>query len=188
MFQFNLSLRKFILISKNHIMNLKSILIALFLISGVTLSSQTQNRKIYDEKAGDNVLIGKCNRKGLKTGNFGFNFIAKYKEYNPSASVIEKIKEHLNGVTITVVLGTWCSDTELQLPRFFKIMDLANFNEKNISLIGVDTKKQTYITDISDLEIKLIPTFIFYRDGKEIGRIVESPKRSLEKDILKKIK
>jgi hypothetical protein len=67
-------------------------------------------------------------------------------------------------------------------------MDMVNFNEKNISLIGVDTKKQTYITDISDLEIKLIPTFIFYRNDKEIGRIVETPKKTLEKDILKKIK
>ncbi|MBE9481832.1 MAG: thioredoxin family protein [Bacteroidetes bacterium] len=169
-------------------MNLRNILIALFLISGVALYSQTPNRKIYDEKAGQHVLIGKCNLKGLKTGNFGYHFNIEYKEYIPNASVIEKIKEHLDGVTVTVVLGTWCSDSELQLPRFYKIMDMVNFNKKNISLIGVDTKIQTYITDISDLEIELIPTFIFYRNGKEIGRIVETPKKTLEKDILKKIK
>lgn len=32
--------------------------------------------------------------------------------------------------------------------------------------------------------IKKIPTFIFYRNNKEIGRYIEYSKKSLEKDIL----
>jgi hypothetical protein len=33
-------------------------------------------------------------------------------------------------------------------------------------------------------DITNVPTFIFYRNGKEINRIVESPVISLEKDML----
>jgi hypothetical protein len=35
------------------------------------------------------------------------------------------------------------------------------------------------------LNIFKVPTFIFYKDGKEIGRYVEYARVSLEKDILK---
>jgi hypothetical protein len=31
----------------------------------------------------------------------------------------------------------------------------------------------------------LVPTIIFYENGKELGRIVESPEKTLETDILK---
>lgn len=34
-------------------------------------------------------------------------------------------------------------------------------------------------------KIEFVPTFIFFRDGKELGRIVEKPdKRNLEKHVL----
>ncbi|MEJ2614863.1 MAG: hypothetical protein P8Z35_07895 [Ignavibacteriaceae bacterium] len=35
------------------------------------------------------------------------------------------------------------------------------------------------------MKIELVPTIIFYKDEKELGRIVETPNDSLEKDILK---
>ena len=34
-----------------------------------------------------------------------------------------------------------------------------------------------------DLDIELVPTFIFYRNGEELGRIVETPEDTLEKDL-----
>ena len=35
------------------------------------------------------------------------------------------------------------------------------------------------------LDIQRTPTFIFFKNGVEIGRIVETPRDSLENDILK---
>ena len=34
-------------------------------------------------------------------------------------------------------------------------------------------------------DIEFVPTIIFLRNGKELGRIVESPEQSLEKDMRK---
>ena len=39
--------------------------------------------------------------------------------------------------------------------------------------------------DIEDLNIELVPTFIIYKKGEEIGRIVETPYDTLEEDIWK---
>ena len=35
------------------------------------------------------------------------------------------------------------------------------------------------------MEIELVPTFILDYNGEEIGRIIESPEESLEKDLLR---
>jgi hypothetical protein len=38
--------------------------------------------------------------------------------------------------------------------------------------------------DLTSYNIVYVPTFIFYKDGVEVGRIVEAPKHSLEIDII----
>ena len=38
--------------------------------------------------------------------------------------------------------------------------------------------------ELHGYEIEYVPTFIFYREDKEIGRIIETPILSLEEDML----
>ena len=58
---------------------------------------------------------------------------------------------------------------------------------ENITYISLNRDKQVPEMDFSHLDIKKVPTMIFYRGDKEIGRIIESPVQSLEKDICKLI-
>ena len=71
------------------------------------------------------------------------------------------------------------------MPRLFKILNELNYNVNSITLIGVNREKQGLSNETEGLEIELVPTIIFYKDGSEIGRIVETPVESLEKDLLK---
>ena len=48
---------------------------------------------------------------------------------------------------------------------------------------SVDTKKSSRDKSLEGIEFTRIPTFIFFNNGKETGRIVESVKVSLESDI-----
>jgi hypothetical protein len=63
-------------------------------------------------------------------------------------------------------------------------MDHLNFPEEKITLIGVNRNKKAPLKDYQNLQIEKVPTFIIYKNQKEIGRIVESPLKSLEKDLL----
>lgn len=81
-------------------------------------------------------------------------------------------------------MGSWCGDSQEQVPRFLKIMDAIGFSENNITIYCVDRNKKTDKGETDNLKITLVPTFIFYKDGKEIGRIVETPKTTLEKEML----
>jgi len=82
------------------------------------------------------------------------------------------------------VLGTWCSDSQEQVPGFFKVLDKIRFDKKNVQMIAVDSAKEAGIIDLVNYNIQKVPTFIIYRKGREIGRIIEKPYMTLEKDLL----
>lgn len=161
-----------------------SIIILLFSVH--FLFAQSINVIIKDpDLQNKKVMVGKCNRDGLRQGEFGAYFKSQYEVYEPSQKYIDKIKSKINLVDITIVFGTWCSDSKIQVPRFYKILDNAGYNEKRMTVIGVNHSKQAFTMNIEHLKIDRIPTFIIYQNGKELGRIVESPKKSLEKDLAK---
>jgi hypothetical protein len=81
------------------------------------------------------------------------------------------------------VFGSWCSDSREQLPRFFRVLDAAGYPSERLMLLAVDRSKTAHGIDASRLRIERVPTFIFYHNGRELGRIVETPLETLEADI-----
>jgi thiol-disulfide isomerase/thioredoxin len=129
------------------------------------------------------VLNGKINQKDL-IEKFPW-FEDNYKRYFPNDSIINQIKEFPYELKVLVFMGTWCDDSKNEVPKFFKISQALQFHENQVKLIAVDRNKHCDSIDISSYKIELVPTFIFYKNEKEIGRIIESPKETLEKDLLK---
>lgn len=162
-------------------MQFKIFVMALFILGSV--GAQELNQVVYDQKAGQDILVGECNRDGFQAGEFTA-LLEKDPNYTLDMNVIRQLKKLRKEVEIVVVFATWCHDTQIQLPRFISILDEAGFAEDRIRFYGVDTRKMAPGTDMSRLEITRVPTFVFYKNGREIGRIVEKPSTTLEKDIL----
>jgi hypothetical protein len=149
----------------------------------VTAFAQDVNKVIKDPMMGMNVMAGPCNLEGMQHGIFAPWFNYQYKSYKPEAKVVSAIQKKLNKTHITVVFGSWCGDSKMQVGRFYKILSDAGYNMNHVKAIAVDRALKVPGTDISNLDIKRVPTFIVSVHGKEIGRIVESPKKTLEKDL-----
>ncbi len=135
----------------------------------------------YEESV---MLLGKANRKGLQMDAFKEWFNPGYATYKLDAETLEKLKPLLKDATITIFMGTWCEDSQRETPHFYKILDAANFDESKLTLITVSEEKTTPQGFENGKNITNVPTLIFYKDGKELGRIVEYPIESLEKDML----
>jgi len=90
----------------------------------------------------------------------------------------------LDEIKIVCIQGTWCSDSRREVPRFFKILYELNYDLENLTMICVDRKKQADNIDVDQFVIEKVPTFIFYKDDSELGRIIETPKNTLEIDLL----
>jgi len=169
-------------------MNTKIIVAVLIVLSGFQTTAQMLNSMVVDPKTKTKMLIGYCNKTGLEKDIYGVYFKSQYDIYKPADTYVKKLETKLNDVEITIVLGTWCSDSQREVPRFYKVINEAGYNDKRVKVIAVDKTKEAIVVDIKDLNIEKVPTFIIYRDNVEIGRIIETPKKSLEKDLWKIIK
>ena len=157
------------------------ILIALFL--SISVQAQEKNKKIVDSRFEKEILIGYCDREGLREGEFGESFIYEYDEYTPKRKFVKKIRKQEPEYIIVLVLATWCGDSKEQVPRFYRILDEAGIPENIMNVICVDGQKAGGEISLENYHIERVPTFIFYRNGKEIGRIIETPEASLEEDM-----
>ena len=146
--------------------------------------AQILNQKTMDEKKHREILIGHCNREGFAKCNFDSAYQVGYVSYSPDTAALRLLAPGMKGIAIKLVMGTWCSDSQDQVPRFYKILDMLKFDYSILSLICVDRTKSAPGIELAPLNINLVPTFIFYRNDKEIGRIIETPTISLEKDML----
>jgi len=97
---------------------------------------------------------------------------------------VETLKKALKNVDVEVFFGSWCGDTHEHLPVFLALMDAAKANgPKSTLLVARDRKKNT--GSYKDTRgIERLPTFVFLKDGKEIGRIIETPTKSILEDTL----
>ncbi|MCA1757149.1 MAG: thioredoxin family protein [Bacteroidales bacterium] len=113
----------------------------------------------------------------------------RFDNFVPDADAMAELRElTLNEVNVTVVLGTWCSDSRREVPRFMKIVEGLDYNTDNITFIGVDSYKEAPLDSYAELGIERVPTFIFYINKVEKGRIIEYPETSLERDMINILK
>lgn len=139
------------------------------------ISTQAQEEKIDD-------LLGVISATELKNSPHSDWYNENEKSYNVDESALTNLDQLLEGVEIKVVMGTWCHDSKREVPRFYKILDK---NVDNVEMIALDRKKQAPNGETNGMEITNTPTFIFYKDGQEMNRIVETPVESLERDMVK---
>jgi len=105
--------------------------------------------------------------------------------YQPDPAMLEAVKSRLGpGLRIDVYLGLWCSDSLRNVPQFIKIIDLlgAGGTVRYFTLPRKADKEQKYF--LEEPKVERVPTFIFYRDDREIGRIVENPKAGMLEDFM----
>ena len=146
---------------------------------------------------GDINMLGPVNREGFFKAPYSKWFLSGYRDYQPAASVVDKIKmnwlSYLDEVEITVFMGTWCSDSKRQTPRLYKILDQIGFDENRLSVHAVDIvpgkfRKTPGGIAEKGMNIYRVPTIIISRNNRELGRIVELPVTTLELDILNILK
>lgn len=162
-------------------------MVYLFLICFLPgLQAQPLHEEITLEN-GQKYLVGVLTKDMLQTGPYETWFDPGYTSYQPRKSDLKNLAPLLRDVHILIFLGTWCGDSRREVPRFLRILDEAGFPPNRIKLVGVDRRKERYKMSPGGeewgLNIRRVPTFIFLKGGKEIGRIVEQPVLSLEQDI-----
>ncbi|PKH49986.1 hypothetical protein CXF68_04390 [Tenacibaculum sp. Bg11-29] len=162
-----------------------TITILLFLISNLVVG-QDINKTTKSSK-GKLMLLGKTDKKAFDIQGFTW-FHKNYEAYITNDKIVNKLKTSLKNYSIKAFYGSWCGDSKRELPKFYKVIDQANFDKDQLEMIAVDRKPEAYKAspngEEKGLNIHRVPTFIFYKNNKEVGRIVEYPKQDFERDLL----
>ncbi len=151
--------------------------------------------KLYKDQQGNVNITGDFTVEDLQgRASFSEWYTTEYNNY----AISDFLKNHkrdlrksFKGKSVQIFLGTWCSDSKREVPRFMKIMNFLKIPKSKIQLIGVNREKHAFSGQDLGKRIKRVPTFIFYynqfadRTPTEVGRIVEYPIETLEKDMLK---
>ena len=130
---------------------------------------------------------GKINRSIFFNHTNKETYEPEYEKYAPSADAIKYLKAQKGKFKIKMVMGFWCDDSKLYVPRLLKALDNAKWDTEDndqLKIFGVDKNKEAGFEGFKALNIVKVPTIIVYIEDREIGRIEEIPKISVEQDLV----
>lgn len=88
------------------------------------------------------------------------------------------------GAEVLVFLGTWCSDSEREVTRLWSALDALGAPPPfTVRWIGVDRAKTAPAALLHGMQVRRVPTIVVRRAGREIGRIVETAPRGIEREL-----
>lgn len=103
--------------------------------------------------------------------------------YQPDPEALDKLRGLAREVRVEVYFGSWCADSKDHVSAFFKVLDLADTPLLQAVYVGVPEAKDKRGPYVRERKIEKLPTFVVLVDGREAGRIVETPKKSVEADL-----
>ena len=137
-----------------------------------------------DEQSGKTMFQGRCTFDDLND-EASFDWMRlKSNDYNPIVYVTDSLKKKLPSCELIIFMGTWCEDTQDLLPKLYKTMMLSR-SFTNYKMFALDRNKKSKNNEQDAYKVTMVPTIIVMKNGVELGRIVETPKKSIEEDLLK---
>ncbi len=114
-------------------------------------------------------LVGQTNQAELLSRYKGF--AQSYRQFTVSKQQQRQVQNWPDDIKIDVFFGTWCHDSQREVPRLLKLL---SYNTKiEITLIALDFHKADPLGLAQANNIQFTPTFVIYRQGREVGRIIE---------------
>ena len=161
---------------------------ALIILSLAFLAAKAQeiNQVTTDPLIERDIFLGQMNETGMSQPLFVENWKERVDLYDPDKVWTKKIRRYLKKneeVSLIVFFASWCGDSQEHMPDFIKLVHQTKM--KKVSFYALNRNKTMPGMDMEKYVIEYVPTFIVYRGGQEIGRIVESPDLSLEQDLWK---
>jgi hypothetical protein len=157
-------------------------------VAGLALSCATANppAPVQEPVQEESEIVGNATREQIEEAVPEWAQAGAESTPDPAAS--QALAGVPPGAEVSVFLGTWCGDSRREVPRLWKALDMAQAEGAvlpfRIHYIGVDRQKREPVAPVTNNDIRYVPTFIVYREGREVGRIVEESPNGIETDLL----
>lgn len=171
---------------------MKKIISTLLICTAIIICFQScETRKVIVNREVDStndgkMLLGPQTKDQFTKEPYKLWYDEEYQNYQVDQESLKALKEQkLNSYNLIVFVGTWCGDSHREFPRLIKILDELNYPTNKLNIVAVNRKKESPNGEEGQYNIQRVPTMIVKKYGKEVGRIIETPKTGwLEKDLL----
>jgi hypothetical protein len=161
-------------------------LASLLIFLSIVLNISAQNNTKEDSRINKKILYGQLTLDAFDMEFCSIWYMPEHNTYKADEAILENLREqNFEDISISLILGSWCHDSHREVPRFIKILEEINYPFDRLQMNALDTDKTSPDFDAKANNVTNVPTAIIYRNRVEIGRIIESPKLSLEEDLLK---
>jgi hypothetical protein len=134
-------------------------------------------------KTEETALVGPATRAQIEGA--APEWVTAEVDSKPDAEAAKALASVPPGAEVTIFLGTWCGDSRREVPRFWRGLDAAGDAVPfKVSYVTVDRQKKEPAGPVTENGVRFLPTFIVRRDGREVGRIVETSPNGIEHDLL----
>lgn len=169
-----------------------NIWVAIVLCNSTLLFGQTEAVQnplsVSSDRTGNPILLGKTNINALQQPPFSTWFKMNYDAYTLDTACCNLLTTKTKDLSFMLFFGSWCGDSKRNVPVMVKVLDSLKIKGNPCELIAVSNQNDMYKKSPSHEEqgknIVRVPTLIVYRSGREIGRIIESPVETIERDLL----
>lgn len=162
---------------------MRKIFVIAALMMNLTVTAQDKYETTTDEKNGSVVFRGDITFTDLEQEKT-FDWLQHgAQSYKPDAVSIEFLRENLSQYRLITFMGTWCDDSHILIPQLYKVLSDARFPMGELTMYGVDRTKTTTDGAHTQYGVSFVPTVIVLHNGKEVGRITESARKSVETDL-----
>lgn len=125
-------------------------------------------------KEGSSAVLNGIVTKYILVNDPSFSWYASSQSsYTADTDALRAMEASKGKVHYVIFGGTWCSDTQFVLPKFFKLQEQSGVSDGNITFFAMDRNKKTLGNAGDAFKITNVPTIIVMKDGKEAGRVVE---------------
>ena len=139
----------------------------------------------YIDKKGNKHLWGEVQLDELTSGEYQEWFEKNQKDFTTELS--KKDGALFEGIQVEIFIGTWCGDTKYLVPKFIKCWEAMGLNKDDLKITALHNDEENYKqgpnNETQNRNIHRVPTFVFEKNQKELGRIVERTVFDLDTDM-----
>ena len=98
--------------------------------------------------------------------------------------VVTYLQDLRKEVTILIFMGSWNVSSQIHVPALFASLQEVQNRRLTVKIVGMDRRLRDRDGLAERYEISTLPTFVLEHEGIEIGRIIETPSRSIGLDVI----
>jgi thiol-disulfide isomerase/thioredoxin len=111
------------------------------------------------------------------------DYLRRAEEMEPDAASVAFLRSVRDSVEIAAFFGTWCPTCADEIPRLMKTLESADNKWIKVRYFAVSQDLKQPQAEMSRYGISATPSLVVFYKGREVGRIIEHPETTVEKDI-----